>query len=510
MTLRQRIERLPTPAKLLLFLSLALLPVGALLAWSATTALRNADHALRANARLDAMGIAEAIEGVIARNALAMRVAANAALDGSPGDRCQVARRTLAIAPAVASQFELEDATGRPLCIAGEFPGLSAGPRVAPGAIQLWIGDDGASVLIRTGVVRGSATTRLDFAQLGALAKDAEDLSSAALRDGRRTMPLMVADNDRDARVQRDRFPIAGGRLQLTTVSRLEEVGLAETLAILLPLLMWAIAAAISWWLMQRMLISPLRRLQRAVTGYQPGDDSADLLARRYGPAVEIRELAESFVRAVDRIDEGEQQMGEALEGQRRLVREVHHRVKNNLQVVASLLSIHGRSASGPEARDAYAAIGRRVDALSVVHRNHFAELEENQGIQLRPMLTELAYGLRASAPTGEAGFAIELDLEPVSTTQDTAVAVAFFITELVEFAMSAKPPVPVEIFLRRTSPLTGRLTVSTSALFEPDDTSAERQQFERIVGAIARQLRSPLDAQLGRYSVDIPIFPDR
>ena len=73
--------------------------------------------------------------------------------------------------------------------------------------------------------------------------------------------------------------------------------------------------------------------------------------------------------------------MSGALEGQRRLVREVHHRVKNNLQVVASLLNIHGRSAETAEARGAYAGISRRVGALSIVHRNHFAEMEENRGI---------------------------------------------------------------------------------------------------------------------------------
>ena len=91
--------------------------------------------------------------------------------------------------------------------------------------------------------------------------------------------------------------------------------------------------------------------------------------------------------------------MAGALEGQRRLVREVHHRVKNNLQVVASLLNIHGRSAEAAEARAAYDSISRRVGALSIVHRNHFAEMEENRGIALRPLLSELAAELRAGAP---------------------------------------------------------------------------------------------------------------
>ena len=132
--------------------------------------------------------------------------------------------------------------------------------------------------------------------------------------------------------------------------------------------------------------------------------------------------------------------MAGALEGQRRLVREVHHRVKNNLQVVASLLNIHGRSADTPEARAAYAGIGRRVGALSIVHRNHFAEMEESRGIALRPLISELAAELRAGAPEQARGLAIDLDLEGVYTTQDVAVAVAFLVTEIVECAMLTHP----------------------------------------------------------------------
>ena len=32
--------------------------------------------------------------------------------------------------------------------------------------------------------------------------------------------------------------------------------------------------------------------------------------------------------------------------------------------------------------------------------------------------------------------------------------------------------------------------------------------QFERIIAGLAKQLRSPLDRKLGRYSVDLPVFP--
>jgi two-component sensor histidine kinase len=189
-------------------------------------------------------------------------------------------------------------------------------------------------------------------------------------------------------------------------------------------------------------------------------------------------------------------------------VREVHHRVKNNLQVIASLLNIHGRSASVAEASAAYAGISRRVGALSIVHRNHFAEMEENRGISLRPLVTELAAELRASTPETARGLMIDLEIDSLNTTQDVSVAVAFLITEIVEFAMLNAPTEPIELTLRRTSELTARLSLSSPVLVPDDEDKPEKLQFERIVGGLAKQLRSPLERKLGRYSVDLPVFP--
>ena len=141
----------------------------------------------------------------------------------------------------------------------------------------------------------------------------------------------------------------------------------------MLPVLMWVAATLLSWLLVRRLFLVPLAGLQRAVSEYQPEGEGLNL-PTKLGVASEVRDLCEAFERAVDRIEGAEREALDALDGQRRLVREVHHRVKNNLQVVASLLSIHGRSASKQEAKDAYSAIGRRVDALSVVHRHHYAE----------------------------------------------------------------------------------------------------------------------------------------
>ena len=511
-------DGLGTAAKLLLSLSLFMLPIGGLLMWSALRDFEGASEAIAAGARQRAELSATTLESLIARNALALRVAANSALKVRGAGACADAATTLSIAPAVARRFEIEDITGQPVCAVGDFSDIVNPPRTAGGEIRLWIAEDGRSLLVRTGVAGGSATTRLTSAELtAALHSGTAGFSSAMLSDGRRKIVLIGDATPPESDVGIYTRSLAGGSgpLAVRISSPARPITIIERAIILLPVLMWAIAALVSWWLVHRLLIRPLRRLQRNVTAFQPGDDPHILAAQDFGEAIEIQGLRDAFVRAVARIEETERGMADALEGQRKLVREVHHRVKNNLQVVASLLSIHGRTADSREGKAAFSAIGRRVDALSVVHRNHYAELEENQGIALRALLTELGQGLRAGAIDAQRTMAIELDVDRASTTQDVAVAIAFLITEIVEYAMLQGSTKPVEISLRRTSPLTGKLTIGSSILLAPDSESEEpvppeRKQFERIIEGLARQLRSPLERKLGRYSVDLPLFPER
>ena len=66
----------------------------------------------------------------------------------------------------------------------------------------------------------------------------------------------------------------------------------------------------------------------------------------------------------------------------------------------------------------------------------------------------------------------------------------------------------PVEIALRRTSDLTARLMLASPVLVPDDEQAPEKAQFERIIGGLAKQLRSSLERKLGRYSVDLPVFP--
>jgi two-component sensor histidine kinase len=509
----ERFARLSTPAKLLLILTLALLPIGFGLGWVAYQGIREANSTLQAQSNDQARIAARGIESLIARDTLALRIAANGRLDGP--DPCGRVQRSLSIAPAVTQQFVLQSPDGVDLCRVGDIGNTGLLSAIAPGDIQLAVAPDEDSVVVQIGVVGGSATTTISTEELRAAALDtggnARDVQGVIVKDGERQIDIMTAAGQSRAgrRPATTRWPIGNGRLTVEVEGQVPRITTGDRLVILLPVAMWFIAALMTWLMVHRLLISPLRRLQKAVSRYEPGDPALEL-PNKLGPATEIQELRDAFARAVARVEESEHEMSEALDGQRRLVREVHHRVKNNLQVIASLLSIHGRTAEKPEARAAYGAIGRRVGALAIVHRNHYAEMEENRGISMRPLLSELSAELRATAPETARGLAIDLEVEPLNTTQDVAVSVAFLMTEVVEFAMLRRPQDGVEISLRRMSDLTGRLTLASPVLNPESEGDREQVQFERIIAGLAKQLRSTLDRKLGRYSVDLPVFPPR
>jgi two-component sensor histidine kinase len=187
----------------------------------------------------------------------------------------------------------------------------------------------------------------------------------------------------------------------------------------------------------------------------------------------------------------------------------VHHRVKNNLQVVASLLNLHARGVTNEDVAAAYASIQRRVDALAVVHRNHYAELEENRGVALKPLISELGANLRATAPASAAQMQIRVGIEPFYATQDVAVSVAFLITELVEFAMFCGARAVAVTLEGDANAKAARLTIESDSLKAGiicDQILFDR--FDRIVTGLSRQLRSKIerDLEAGRYALDITV----
>ena len=188
----------------------------------------------------------------------------------------------------------------------------------------------------------------------------------------------------------------------------------------------------------------------------------------------------------------------------------MHHRVKNNLQVISSLINLHARSARSAEATGAYASIQRRVDALAVVHRHHFAELEEHRGLSLRSVIGELISNFRATTPGTVRDFAIVIDIDSFLATQDTAIAVSFLLTELMEMAIALTPTTQLRVSIKPgANDESAILRVSAPALVDGDMLrSLLSERYGRVIEGLSRQLRAKLhhDPLVGAYEIVIAV----
>ena len=112
------------------------------------------------------------------------------------------------------------------------------------------------------------------------------------------------------------------------------------------------------------------------------------------------------------------------------LAQEIHHRVKNNLQTVASLLRLQARVAEGRPAKALDDSVNR-ILAIAAVHEVLTERREDDVD------LAELIERLRAMLVQGiGAGKDVEAELEPVSLAGHRATALALVFSELLQNAL--------------------------------------------------------------------------
>jgi two-component sensor histidine kinase len=502
-----------TGFKMLLILSLGLFPLAfiAILASIDTARENRAD--LNGEMRAQVALYGQRLNAALSRTSLLIDAAAGA-MAASPGDGaiCRSALERLRRVETIGGRYALYDADGQLRCA---NPGLLAPATAADlparrGGPTLLLGKNGLRFLLSDadGRLQGIGEFPRDaLARIGTVRSPGRDFE-LALAAGAERLVLRRAGDEGFAGELVQEIPIAGDQARLQLRAGRVPVSAAEILGVLLPVLMWLSAAMIGWLIIDRLLLRPLVRMQRAVSAYRPGDRHLDMPTLAT-PAREIGELGDAFDQVTRTVARHEADLEAAVDRQTRLVREVHHRVKNNLQVVASLLNLHSRGSRNDDVAAAYASIQRRVDALAVVHRNHYAELEENRGVALKPLISELGANLRATAPASAAQMSISLSVEPLHVTQDVAVSIAFLITEIVEFAMFCGGRT-LRIALSGANGSGATLTIESDGLREAKACDADLfSRFDRIVTGLARQLRSTLDRDLdeGRYSVGIAVL---
>ncbi|MBL8546350.1 MAG: hypothetical protein JNL81_07785 [Hyphomonadaceae bacterium] len=253
------------------------------------------------------------------------------------------------------------------------------------------------------------------------------------------------------------------------------------------PLLIWLLAIGAGWFAIEVFVARPLSSLEAAARGFARGEDVGDPPALLSAPA-EIRSLRRTLAAMAKTLRGRELRLVEALAEERALLREVHHRVKNNLQMVASLLNIQARAAKDESEAWGLARAHDRVQLLAVAHQRIYAS-GELRHVRVDDIAAEVARQLLQSrgAPAKEINLVMELG--SARSGVDRAVPLAFLIGESISAALDALTdagPVELRLMLQQDESGATRFAVDSSIDAERARTVGSGA---RLIDAFARQL---------------------
>jgi two-component sensor histidine kinase len=291
--------------------------------------------------------------------------------------------------------------------------------------------------------------------------------------------------------------PVAADQLNviigLPTGGQLAWLDAGVLAGMLTPAALMLAAVGALWIGTQRLVIRHVGALARSARQWSRGE-----LERRPhldDAPFELRELAAVFGRMVGRIADREAELKTSVAQKEMLLKEVHHRVKNNLQIVASLLSLRAQAIGNPEIRAALRDVQTRIQALALVHRRLY-EHDHLATVELADFLAELVELLAAGAAPGDASVQIETDIARLRLPVDVATPLALLVTETVTNALKHAFPSDADgrIVIRlMCDDERAVLTITDDGVGRPEEAPAEGLGL-RLCRMVAKQLGGELE----------------
>jgi two-component sensor histidine kinase len=202
-------------------------------------------------------------------------------------------------------------------------------------------------------------------------------------------------------------------------------------LSLLPPLLALILTCVVVWAVMNRYVLRWLRSISTMAQQFARGDYR--LQPDRFDNAPsEFAALGDDLQNMALAIEDRDTALRALIERNRAMAREVNHRVKNNLQMVMSLLSLQGGRVRDPEARKALDQTRIRMGAIALIHRllYDFDDGSEAGSVDMKMLVPELCAQLRKSFPASETELSCHANMGVMPV--DQAIPLTLFVVEAV------------------------------------------------------------------------------
>ncbi|MCR5859429.1 PAS domain-containing protein [Mesorhizobium sp. J428] len=215
----------------------------------------------------------------------------------------------------------------------------------------------------------------------------------------------------------------------------------------------------------------------------------------------------ERFERAVR---ERQAELQAALDAQKMLVHEVDHRVKNNLQMISSLIVMQSRSIPDEKIRRSLANMLERIEAVSTVHRRLY-QSDDVRGFDISDFARDLVTDLVASSGRNDiqTQFALDKIVIPAQLATPVALMVNELVTNALKHAFHQREGSEENVIRTEIEDRGDHYTIGISDNGRGMTASADANFGMKLVRSLARQLDATIEWRDGapgtRVLVSIP-----
>jgi len=281
-----------------------------------------------------------------------------------------------------------------------------------------------------------------------------------------------------------------------------------------MPALMWLASLLVAMLASERLVTRHINTLRRSITSFADGNHRLDGLEMA-DASIELREVSDAYLKMTYTILRNEAELEDIVHQREVLLREVHHRVKNNLQLISSIINMQMRQSVSRDARILMKGLQDRVMSLATIHRGLY-QTSGLTDVRADELLSDIVRQiLKMSSGPGRM-FDISTHFDDLCLTPDQAVPLSLLLTEAltnaIKYAGTDGSGLPrISVSLRRLGKTEAVLELSNtvrSALGNTETAqSAPTESVSLQFGAepgtgLGTQLLTAFAQQLGADSV--------
>lgn len=288
------------------------------------------------------------------------------------------------------------------------------------------------------------------------------------------------------------------------------ETNFTSRLSSVLPIVMWVASLVVAFWALNRLAITHIRKLGRQMRHFAL---NRTLPRKPLGEQVpfEIVAMEQSFLTMAKSILHDEARLEDSLREKNILLKEVHHRVKNNLQLISSIMNMQIRQAPTEANKRVLQRLQDRILSLATVHKSLYQDNEMTRvdaGILIREIVARsLDIGMETNA-----GVDVVEYYDNILVGPDDAAPLSLLTSEAVTNALKYLPQSNKErsemiVSLKYTEAERAMLRVVNTLGGEPPE--AGTGLGSKLITAFARQLNGSLSIreENGYYILELD-FP--